>query len=88
MGKIKRVIKTPYQHLKEDFNDFATQVCYRHTVNLGGWDKNNLDSCKLSGIYHKAQAAEDLGYELVVKTTKDRLDFYYVKKVPEFPVGV
>ncbi len=80
--------KTPYQMLMEDAREFASKVKYRHEKPMWRYPKENLNAgWHLADIAERVSAADQLGYDVILKNTADGLCVYYRKKVPDTPIG-
>lgn len=78
--------KSPYQRLLEDTRDWARKVMYRHSVGMWTYPKAKLtEGYRLDDLYERVQAAEQLGYEVVVVANETGLFVRYVKKIPKPP---
>lgn len=81
MAKQKTI--TPYQRLLDEIHDLVFKWRHRHTVSLFTIPVSDLKtkSFTMLDVYHKVQAAQDLGYEVVLEVGSDRLYAFYKRKV-------
>ena len=81
--KAKRVIKTPYHHLAEDFDNFKRKVRFPRTVSMWHYPKGKLtEGWNLLDLYERTKAADQLGYEVVLVAADEGLKVQYVAKRP------
>lgn len=77
---------TPYQHLLDEIKAWAFKVTNRHTVAMWHYPKARLtDGWSVLDLYERTKAAEQLGYDVVLKSKDDGLHVQYVKRVPNRP---
>jgi len=83
----KQVRENPYNRLKRICSSWADKVQYPHTVFMWRYPKNKLSSTwSLTDLYERTQAAQDLGYQVIITADKsDGLNISYQKKAPERP---
>jgi len=78
--------KTPYQRLLEDAREFAGQVKYRHEKLMWRYPKEKLNTgWALNDLAERVSAADQLGYDVILRNSDDGLSVYYRKKVPDTP---
>jgi len=73
----------PYQYLLKQVREVITKIKYRETKNMFFYSYKNLGKAwSMTQIYERTKAAEQLGYDVQVKTTDKGLQFFYIKKMP------
>lgn len=78
--------KTPYQRLLEDAREFAGQVKYCHEKLMWRYPKEKLNTgWALNDLAERVSAADQLGYDVILRNSDDGLSVYYRKKVPDTP---
>lgn len=85
MPDMKR--KNPYQRLLEDFQLFANSVKYPRRLSMFWFSRPDLiagKSWSLREVYERTQAANTLGYDVVIVADKDGLTIQYRKR-PDRP---
>ena len=78
--------KNPYQMLLEEIREFCVKICYPKRTDMYYYkiESVNEGGCfDLKDLYHRTQAADQLGSEVIVKATDKGLEFQYVEKRPE-----
>lgn len=81
--------KNPYQRLKEICQKWVNDVEYRHTKSMWQYPKNKLDDgWRLSGLWERTKAADQLGYDVILEAVDDGLRVKYVKKIPDTPFEI
>jgi hypothetical protein len=78
---MKEKRKTPYQVLQEIGRDYANAVTYPRTRLM--WRYTDKDF--LPDLNQRIQAANQLGYEVVLEVKDGQIHVYYQKKRPERP---
>ena len=79
--------KNPYQRLLEKAMEFARKVKYAHRITMWTYPKSKLsDSWKLSDLFERTYAADQLGYDVQIIAKDEGLIVRYVKRV-EIPYG-
>lgn len=75
--------KTPYQWLLERFEKLETQIRYPDERFMFRFPKDTIRTTgyRLDGVWERTKAAQQLGYEVVVKAEDDDLRIHYRKKV-------
>jgi hypothetical protein len=77
---------TPYQRLKQEMNEFCDALQFRHRVPMHCYPNSKNDgSWNLVDLSYKVDAAEQLGYDVVLTNKPDGLHVTYVKKIPARP---
>jgi hypothetical protein len=84
---MKEKRENPYQMLMNEIISFCEKVKYRHTVTMFSIQKEKLGEVwSLKEISDRVQAAEQLGYDVVLKMYQGYLNINYVKKIPDTPI--
>jgi hypothetical protein len=81
---------TPYQRLLTEFREFASKIYYPHTKTMWVYPKGKLgERWNLYDLAERTAAAEQLGYDVVLKYVNDGdnpgLCVQYRKKPPLRP---
>ena len=77
---------TPYNRLLAEVREFVSKLSYRKRVTMFFYPKARLaHGWRLDDLYERAAAAEQLGYDVVLRADSDGLHVQYVQKVPESP---
>lgn len=71
--------KSPYQRLVEIGSSFASDVLYRRKVRMDTLELNN--SPVLHSLYHRAIAAEQLDYEVILEAKDGKIELIYRQKI-------
>ena len=75
----------PYTRLLQRAKNFAWSVKNPHRRSMWMYPKNRLsERWQLSDLYERARAADQLGYDVVLKPGDDGLTVQYVKR-PDVP---
>lgn len=83
MKKQKRDIKTPYQRLAEEFDQYKVKVAFPRRVGMWSYPKARLsEGWALLDLYERTKAAEQLGYDVILLPKDDGLHVQYVQKRP------
>lgn len=78
--------KTPYQHLLEAAREFYYSLPHGHKCHMFFWPKNRLrDGWTLHEVWERTQAADKLGFDVIVRADDDGLRMSYRKKLPDAP---
>lgn len=78
--------KNPYQMLMEEVQDYLRKIKYRKRKEMWFFPKDKLaDSWSMQDTYERVAAADQLGYDVILKATKKGLEVEYVKKIPTVP---
>jgi len=84
MSKAKPV--TPYQRLKATFCKFADEVQYRTEKLMWLYPKAKLGTAwMLADLAERVAAADQLGFEVLLRNTDGDLRVIYRKKAPDRP---
>lgn len=84
MKKEKRQIKTPYQRLAEDFEEYRRKVKFPRTVGMWNYPKARLnENWTLGDLYERVKAADQLGYDVSLFAADEGLVVRYVAKRPQ-----
>lgn len=79
----------PYTRLKSQFRDWVNEVLSRKMIGMWYYQKEKLNCAwRLSGLWQRVMAADQLGYDVILKAEEDGLRTYYVKKLPERPYNM
>ena len=77
----------PYERLKREFLRYVSAAMYRHTATMWHYPKDKLsDGWNLSDLYERTAAAEQVGYDVVLRAKEHGLVVCYVKKLPPEPM--
>lgn len=77
---------TPYQRLLEAMRKFAGEVEYPKRQRMWVYAKNDLGKgWDLTKLNERALAAQQLGFDILLKPTDEGLEIWYVQKRPERP---
>ena len=80
---------TPYARLLSQFQRYCRDVEYRHCKPMCVFQKDNLAAgYRLDDLAQWVLAAEQLGYDTVLKVSGGDLQAFYVAKVPERPTNI
>ena len=83
---MKQKPKTPYQRLLEEASDFARKVKFAHIRLMWFYAKERLgDSLSLDHLNERVQAADQLGYDVILRSTERGLEVLYRKQMPTPP---
>lgn len=77
MKKFKRI--NPYERLAQDFRDFVISIKNLNTVPMWHWKKDTLVG-DLKSTYERVAAADQLGYDTILKATDVGLEVLYRKR--------
>lgn len=79
---------TPRQRLYEKAKAFTTKLRTLHTRSMLFYSAKEIESCSfnLRWLYQRSLAAEQLGYEVIMKADDEGLHASYRKKMPEVPM--
>jgi hypothetical protein len=73
---------TPYQRLLDDITEFCLKLKHRNTVGMLWFGKANLPTgFRLDDVYERTLAADQLGYDVVLRADDKGLHVNYVKRV-------
>lgn len=84
--KLKR--KNPYKMLFEDIVDFCRKIRLRDETHMFHFPIDKISThvgWDIYDLHQRTMAANQLGYDVVIKASSDGLDVKYVKKLPEVP---
>lgn len=73
----------PYERLKEQFRDFASECEYRRKIDMFVIDKTG--SYSFGDVYERILAADQLGYDVSMTAKDGKIYIKYIKKLPERP---
>ena len=74
----------PYSRLLKEIKQYIRDIKYRHRRVMWAYPVKRLnEGWDLSGLYQRVSAAEQLGYEVKLETTKESLNVVYHKKIPD-----
>ena len=72
----------PYTRLLGEIREFCSKLKYSHNTTMLKYPLNKLDSgWKLSEVYQRVSAADQLGYEVLLEANDYGLRVYYRKKM-------
>ena len=75
--------QTAYSRLLDEFREYYNAVKYPRMKLMWRYTRRNLsDSWVLSDLYQRVAAAEQIGYEVVLKAEDEGLSVWYRKKPP------
>ena len=75
--------KNPYQMLLEEFRDWVVRVVHARRRQALWYTMATVNqNADFSRIWERTIAAQQIGYEVVVKASDDGLRFEYVEKRP------
>ena len=87
MSEHKRVM--PYQRLLQSFREFVDKCQFRHRKTMWHYPKARLhEGWKLSDLWERTAAAEQLDYDVQLLAKEDGLHVQYVKKIPDRPWNI
>lgn len=76
----------PYTKLLSDIKSWCYQITYRHIKSMWVYQKSDLKGrWDLTDLFERTAAAEQLGYDVVLRATRAGLEVNYVKQVPSIP---
>jgi hypothetical protein len=73
--------KSPYQRLVEIGRDFSREVLTRRKFRMETLELNN--SPVMHSLYHRAIAAEQLGYEVILEARDGKIELIYRLKITQ-----
>ena len=73
--------KSPYQRLVEIGSRFAWDVLNRRKFRMDTLELNN--SPVLHSLYHRAIAADQLGYEVILEARNGKIELIYRSKITQ-----
>lgn len=77
---------TPYQRLLDAARKYAGNVDYPKRTLMWRYPKGRLgEGWTLTDLNERAQAAKQLGFDVVLKPTDEGLEVWYVQKRPDRP---
>lgn len=80
---------TPYARLLDEFRKFASAVEYPTRKIMWTYETAKLgEGWSLVELHQRVQAAEQLGYDVVLRSVPDGLRVEYRKKPPALPWSV
>lgn len=75
--------KTPWHYLIDEFEAFYLRVKYASKKNMWTYPKEKLGgSWSLCDLDERIAAADQLGYEVVLKSTQKGIEVWYQEKRP------
>ena len=79
----------PYDALKKRFNEYVNAVEYRMRKKMFIYPKHKLtEGYLLDTLYERVAAAEQLGFDVLLKATDEGLVAQYIKKLPDRPYDI
>ena len=78
----------PYTRLLNRIKSFCFKLRTRRTVYMWNYPKNRLnEGWTLGDLYERAQAADQLGYDVIVETSPGSgITLKYVERLPAIPL--
>lgn len=77
---------TPYTRLLSQVKQWVHSATYRHTTAMFMFPKAKLGiGWSVLDLYERTKAADQLGYDVIVKAADDGLHVQYIKRVPPIP---
>lgn len=74
----------PYQALMEEIKKFCHKVMYPKTKPMWTYPKKDLNTTwNIKDLYERTAAAEQLGWDVILKATDNGLEVKYQEKRPE-----
>ncbi len=78
--------KNPYQMLLEEIIQFCRKLQFPHEREMFYYPKDKLPgNFRLDDLSERTKAADQLGYDVVLKAEDKGLIVYYRKKAPDVP---
>ena len=78
--------KNPYQMLLDKISDFCQNIKYRHQKLMFIYPIDKLaNTWTMNQLYERVVAADQLGYDVVLKSTNNGLEVHYIKQI-EIPI--
>ncbi len=79
----------PYVTLKKEFSEWVSRAINRRRTLMWIYPKEKLpEGWRLTDLYERVAAADQLGYEVHLKTSETGLHVEYVPKLPERPWNI
>jgi len=76
--------RNPYQDIIQKAKNFLFKVFHPHKRRMWIYPANKLETgWTLETLDQRVQAADQLGYDCVLKHTNEGLEVWYVKRPPE-----
>lgn len=76
----------PYTRLQRIAMEWASSVLYPHTQTMWTYPKERLDGLwRLTNLNERVEAAEQLGYRVIIESNEQGLVVKYEKKPSELP---
>lgn len=76
----------PYSRLLKRVKDWCWKVTHRKQIGMWSYPTESLDKgWKLNDLYERIKAADQLGYNVILKATDKGLEVYYREKAPDIP---
>lgn len=83
---MKQKRKNPYEMLLEEIKLFLNKIYYRKNIFMWRYPKESLSQgWNLEKLSWKVEAAEELGYEVLLQSDDDDLKVVYREKIPDRP---
>jgi hypothetical protein len=80
------VAVNPYSRLLAEIKKWAFEARHRHTVTMWYYPKDKLETgWTLKDLYERTAAAEQVGYDVVLRAAPTGLTVHYVKQLPPTP---
>jgi hypothetical protein len=78
--------ENPYNRLKAKFLEYVDAVEYRHREDMFKVSKGQLSGPHtMADIFERTMAAQQIGYDVVLRASGEGLLFQYIKKIPDRP---
>lgn len=76
--------ETPYTRLLEAVRRYVSAVKHPRRVTMWHYPKARLDEgWSLANLYQRTTAADQVGYDVILKATENGLEVVYQKRPPE-----
>lgn len=73
----------PYSRLLERVKDWCGRATYRREIAMWSYPKISLNSgWDLTDLCERTKAADQLGYDVILKATDGGLEIYYKERMP------
>lgn len=77
---------TPYQRLLDVMREAWNEVQYAHRVEMWFWPKDKLTAnWRLDTLAERVEAANQIGYDVILENTSSGLSVFYRKRPPGRP---
>jgi hypothetical protein len=80
---------TPYARLLKQFIKYCDYVEYRDNRKMFLFKRDELlKGYSLSDVYERTRAADQLGFDVILRTDADGLHVEYIRRIPKRPWNV